>query len=182
MLHFLHRRRCFSLPNRIDGAPISRQQHSASPTTVTATSHAAIPTTTLVIPYRSTLPPLPSCCCTFPPCCQHLKQEGTSPLPSSLSIAASLAYYRIVPSPSAIATTPPCRRCCLLLQCIVASLQPPSRITSPSLLPSISRLRSRSESPNKTQHGESSNLKGSQSEKSDHGHDTEYSCMRVEFP
>ncbi|RWW40561.1 hypothetical protein BHE74_00054015 [Ensete ventricosum] len=41
--------------------------------------------------------------------------------------------------------------------------------------------RSRSDSPNKTQHHESSNLKGSRSEKYDHGQDTGYSCMRVEF-
>ncbi|RWW21340.1 hypothetical protein GW17_00014514 [Ensete ventricosum] len=40
--------------------------------------------------------------------------------------------------------------------------------------------RNRSESPNKAQHGESS--KGSQSEKYDHGQNTGYPRMRVEFP
>ncbi|RRT46410.1 hypothetical protein B296_00022440 [Ensete ventricosum] len=40
--------------------------------------------------------------------------------------------------------------------------------------------RSRSGSPNKAQHGESS--KGSRSEKYDHGQDTGYTRMRVEFP
>ncbi|RZS05242.1 hypothetical protein BHM03_00035721 [Ensete ventricosum] len=42
--------------------------------------------------------------------------------------------------------------------------------------------RCRSESPNKTQHCESSNLKGSRSEKYDHRQDTGYPRMRVKFP
>ncbi|RRT33718.1 hypothetical protein B296_00054365 [Ensete ventricosum] len=37
-------------------------------------------------------------------------------------------------------------------------------------------------SPNKSQHGESSNLRGSRSEKYDQGQNTRYPCMRVEFP
>ncbi|RWW26751.1 hypothetical protein BHE74_00003814 [Ensete ventricosum] len=42
--------------------------------------------------------------------------------------------------------------------------------------------RSRLDSPNKSQHGESFNLKGSQSEKYNQGRDTRYAYMRVEFP
>ncbi|RRT48950.1 hypothetical protein B296_00014904, partial [Ensete ventricosum] len=42
--------------------------------------------------------------------------------------------------------------------------------------------RSLSENPNKSQHGESSNLKGNRSEKYDQEQDTGYPCMRVEFP
>ncbi|RRT48686.1 hypothetical protein B296_00028882 [Ensete ventricosum] len=42
--------------------------------------------------------------------------------------------------------------------------------------------RSLFDSPNKSQHGESSNLKGSRSEKYDQGQDTRYPRIRMEFP
>ncbi|RZR85774.1 hypothetical protein BHM03_00012812 [Ensete ventricosum] len=42
--------------------------------------------------------------------------------------------------------------------------------------------RSLSKNPNKSQHDESSSLKGNISEKYDQGQDTRYPRMRVEFP
>ncbi|RRT66134.1 hypothetical protein B296_00022215, partial [Ensete ventricosum] len=93
-LPFLHRRRCFPLHCLVDGATMNRQQHSAFPITVVATQSHRCP-----LPQHLSSPAIlllllaPHSHCPFPPCCQHLEQEGTPPLPSS-SIAASLACCR----------------------------------------------------------------------------------------
>ncbi|RWV77992.1 hypothetical protein GW17_00061110, partial [Ensete ventricosum] len=116
------------------------------------------------------------CSTFFPPCSYRRPTSPQSQPPLGAShadaTASSLSRYRS-PRRTVVALT-------FLLRFLV---EPCCRSLRRTPVASFSSLccshLCRSSRPNKTQHGES--FKGSRSKKYDHGQDTRYTCMRIEF-